>query len=43
MLCETILIMDGGAVVPVWVLMLDTPGAVVWVERAGAITVCGVE
>ena len=26
MLCETVLILDGGAVVPVWVLCLDTPG-----------------
>lgn len=26
MLTETVLIMDGGAVVPVWVLVLDTPG-----------------
>ena len=26
MLCETLLILDGGAVVPVWVLCLDTPG-----------------
>ena len=25
MLCETLMIMDGGAVVPVWVLCLDTP------------------
>ena len=25
MLCETLMIMDGGAVVPVWVLVLDTP------------------
>lgn len=25
MLTETVLILDGGAVVPVWVLCLDTP------------------
>lgn len=25
MLTETLLILDGGAVVPVWVLVLDTP------------------
>ena len=26
MLIETLLILDGGAVVPVWVWVLDTPG-----------------
>ena len=26
MICETLAILDGGAVVPVWVLVLDTPG-----------------
>ena len=26
MLCETLMILDGGAVVPVWVLVLNTPG-----------------
>ena len=26
MLCETLLILDGGAVVPVWVWVLNTPG-----------------